>query len=146
MDMLLTKSLLVIVEALPGDNPPLTILPQPMHASSINPLSPIRGIPLQHIACKDAIPSSVLHVDVDVVALHRDHDVQVNLHAMAYTLLDGEGVGFVAPPPARELGEDEEEGDAEHGDGPFPAAGGLRYILGFCLSCDGVSSCHLIQL
>ncbi len=41
----------------------------------------------------------------------------------------------MAPPPPCEFGEDEEEGDGYHGDGPFSAAGGSGYILRFCFGC-----------
>jgi hypothetical protein len=146
MHMLLSKPLLMIMEPLARNNPPLRIFPKPMHTPSINPLPPIRRVLFQHIAREDPIPSSILHIDVDIVALHRNDDVKVDLQVMAYAFFYREGVGFVASPPACEFGEDEKEGDAEHGDGPFSAAGGLRYILGFCLGYEGVSSCHSIQL
>ena len=139
MHMLLPKTFLMIMESLSSDNPPLRIFPQPMHTPSIHPLSPIRWILLQHLTSKNPISSSILHIDVNIGTLHRDHNVQVDLEVMAHALFDREGVGFVAAPPARELGEYEEERYAEHGDGPFPAARCLRYILGFCLSCQGVS-------
>lgn len=51
---------------------------------------------------------------------------------MSNAFFNDEGVRFVAGPPAGEFGEEENEGDAAHGDGPFAAAGGLRYVLGFC--------------
>ena len=116
-----------------------------MHAPSTNPLPPIRWVPFQHIARQNPIPSSILHVDVDIRALHGDHDVHVDLQVVADAFFHREGVCLVSAPPAPELDGDEEEGNAEHGDGPFPAAGGLRYILGFCFGCERVSPVHATQ-
>jgi hypothetical protein len=134
------------MESLSSNDPPLRIFPQPMYTPSIHPLSPICWILLQHLASKNPVPSSILNIDVKIGTLHRDHNVQVDLEVMAHALFDREGVGFVATPPACELGEDEEEGYAEHGDSPFPTARCLRYILGLCFGCEGVSSCSSIQL
>jgi hypothetical protein len=146
MYMLLSKTFLMIMESLSSNNPPLCIFPQPMHTPSVYPLSPIRWILLQHFSSKNPIPSSILNIDVNIGTLHRNHNVQVDLEIMAYALFYREGVSFVAAPPACELGEYEEERDAEHCDSPFPAARCLRYILGLCLGCEWVSSYSSIQL
>ncbi len=48
---------------------------QAMHPLRINPLLPIRRIPLQHIARQDAIARRILNVDVQVAAFHGHHYV-----------------------------------------------------------------------
>lgn len=72
---------------------------------------------------------------MEVAALHGDYDVQVDLEIVADAFFDGEGMRFMPAPPAREFREGEEEGDGYHRHGPFSAAGGFGYILGFCFGC-----------
>lgn len=50
VDMLLSEALLMLMVSLSGDNPSLGILTQPMSPLLINPLTPPRRIPFQHIA------------------------------------------------------------------------------------------------
>lgn len=78
---------------------------------------------------------------MDVWAFHLEHYVEIDLEVVAHAFFHAEGVGLVALPPASEFGEDEEEGDDEHGDGPFSAAGRLGHILGFCFGWRRVSGC-----
>lgn len=134
VDMLLPKALLIIPELQPTlvrVDLALAVPPELVDALGVHPLAPVGRIAMQTLLRHDAVASGVLDVDVDVVARHLDHDVEVDLEFVGDFLLDGEFVGFAAAPPAGDFGPDEEDGDDGHGDGPFAAARGARYILGF---------------
>jgi hypothetical protein len=53
------------------------------------------------------------------------------LQVVPDSLLDREGVLFMAAPPAREFGRYKEEGYYEHSYGPFSAARCAGYVLRF---------------
>ena len=74
-----------------------------MYAFTIHPLRPVGWVARQHRRRQDAVPSSILHVDVQVLASHTDYYVEIDLHGARYALLDGERVGLLAAPPAGEL-------------------------------------------
>lgn len=75
MHVLLPKPLLVLMIPLARNHPALRILPQTMHALGVHPLRPVRRVPLQHIRRQNAVPGRVLHVDVDILARHLEHDI-----------------------------------------------------------------------
>jgi len=101
MHMLLPKSLIMVT--LSGNQPALGILPQSMHALGINPLIPVRRIPLQHICRQYPVARRILNIDVEIHALHLDHDVQIDLEVVPDALLNRECVRLVPPPPACEF-------------------------------------------
>lgn len=106
-----------------------------MHALGIRPLRPDGRVALQTSLGEDAIAGRILDVDVEVVAFHVDDDVEVDLHGVGDSLFDGKGVRFGAAPPAAGFAPEKDEGDDEHGDGPFAAAFGAGYIFWFGFGC-----------
>lgn len=55
------------------------VLLEQMHAPSVDPMAPARGVLAQHVTREDPIARSILHVDVKVVAGHGDDDIEVDL-------------------------------------------------------------------
>lgn len=134
VDVLLAEPFVVAVHRhvpLTRDDTALCVPVQPVYALVVDPVLPRGGLALEAVRGKNAIAGSVLDVDVQVGALHLHDNVHVDLEVMADALFDGKGVLLGAAPPPRQLGPDEDEGDEDHGDGPFAAARGARYILGF---------------
>lgn len=121
--MLLAKALIVgAVPAFASVQLAILTLAESVHALCVNPLVPCRSIALQLVPSKNAITRCVLDVDVEVVAVHLDNDVEVDLHVVPDTLFDGKRVMLGSAPPLAYLGPQEDAGDEEHGDGPFAAA------------------------
>lgn len=131
MNMFLAKPLLMPPRAC--NNTSLAIPSQSMHTFRINPMAPIRRVFLEARGGEDAVAGGVLDVDVEVLALHLDDDVEVDLHAVADALLDGERVRLLAVPPAPQLRPQQDARDDRHDDGPLAAARRARYILRFRL-------------
>lgn len=128
VDVLLAETLLV---ALARDDLAVLVPVEPVGSLYVDPLGPRGGVALELGGGEDAVAGGVLDVDVQVGALHPHDRVQVDLHVVAHTLLDSERVLLGAAPPPRQLGPHEDEGDEDHGDGPFSAARGSGDILGF---------------
>lgn len=132
MHMLLSKPLVMPLQILlPRDHLPVRIPSQLMNPLVVDPVLPNRRVAVQLGSGQDPVARRVLHVDVDVLALHFDDDVEVDVEGVGYALFDGEGVRFRAAPPARGFGPEEDEGDEGDEDGPFAAGGGAGYVLGF---------------
>ena len=115
----------------------LTIPSKLMHTLGIRPLRPNSRVVLQTSFGEDAIARGILDVDIEVVAFHLDDDVEIDLHRLGDALFDGKGVRLGTAPPATSFAPEEDEGDDEHGDGPFAAAFGAGYIFGFGFGCTG---------
>lgn len=113
----------------------LAVAPEPVDPLAIDPVGPGGRVLLQARRGEDAVPGGVLHVHVEVLAVHLHDDVEVDLHAVPDALLDAEGVVLLALPPPRQLGPEEEGRDDDHDDGPFPAARRAGHVLGLCLCC-----------
>lgn len=82
MHMLLSKSLaikLMAVVLLACYDLALVVQVQSVHALAVYPLLPVRWVVHYYIGGEDTVASRVLHVDVYVSALHREHNVQVDL-------------------------------------------------------------------
>lgn len=141
VDVLLAKALLVVAgdaqPALAGVDAAVGVVAELVDALGVDPLGPRGRVALQLGGGEDAIARGVLDVDVDVVALHVDDDVEVDLHVVGDALFDGKVVRLGAAPPAADLGAHEDEGDEDHGDSPLAAAGGAGDVLGFSLGCVG---------
>ncbi len=112
------------------------VLPQAVRGPAL-PLLPRRGVALERLAGEDAVPGSVLHVDVEVHAFHRDDDVEVQLQRVRDALLDAEGVRRGAGPPAQRLGPDQVAACQQQDDGPGAAAAGPGEVGGFGFGCGG---------
>lgn len=93
-----------------------------MHALAVLPLGPAGVVLLQHLARQDEVAGGVLHVDVQVVAVHGDDHVEVDLQRVPDALLDAELVRLVAAVPAPELGEGEQRARQQQDHGPLSAA------------------------
>ena len=106
-----------------------------VHALGINPVAPGRRVARQHVPGKDAVTASVLDVDVQVAAFHGEDDVEVDLELVGDALFDAEEVGFVAMVPAEELGEGEEGGDYDEGEGSIAARGAAAGVGGLGFRC-----------
>ena len=114
--------------------PTVKLMHAPIH---INPMAPIRRVPVQEVASKDAIPAGVLDVDVQIGAEHGDDDVEVYLQVVGDAFFDAEEVGFVAGVPATEFGEGEHGGDYDEEEGRVAACGGATGVGWFCLGWGG---------
>ena len=84
---------------------PIILPAQAMYTPSVPPLSPARLVLGQHLPREDQIAGCVLHVDVQVGAVHRHDDVQVDLHRVAHSLLHHVLVRFVPAMPPPEFGQ-----------------------------------------
>lgn len=121
--MLLAKALIVgAVPAFTSVQLAILTLAEPVHALCVNPLVPGRGIALQLVSSENAVTRCVLDVDVEVIAVHLDNNVEVDLHVVPDTLFDGKRVMLSSAPPLAYLGPQEDGGDEEHGNGPFAAS------------------------
>lgn len=103
VDVLLPKAFLV---ALARDNLAVLVSVEPVVALDVDPLGPGGRVALELGGGEDAIAGGVLDVDMQVGALHPYDRVQVDLHIVAHTLLDGERMLLGAAPPPRQLGPD----------------------------------------
>lgn len=138
MHVLLTKALFVAMQrhpALASDNAALCVAVELVDALVVDPVRPDGGLALEPVRSQDSVARGILHVDVEVGALHAHHHVHVDLQVVAHTLLDRERVVLGAAPPARELRPYEDSGYEDHRNGPFAAARGSGYVLGFGLGC-----------
>lgn len=136
VNMLLPETLILIPKVLPSStSADLAVLipPELMHPLLVHPLVPASALPSQLVGRENTIARGVLDVDVQISALHTDDDVEVDLHLVRDSLLDGEVVCFVAAPPAGDFGPEEDDGDDGHCDRPLAAAGGAGDIFGFRL-------------
>lgn len=98
------------------------ILPLPLQRiHPLDPLSPVRCVLGQHVAREYAVARSVLHVDVEVGAEHRDYDVEVYLQVVGYALFNAEEMRFVAGIPAAQLGEGQHGADYDQEKGRVAA-------------------------
>lgn len=132
MHMFLPETFVMTLEIpLARVHPSLGIPTQLVNPLVVNPVLPHRRIAMELGSSQDPVAGSVLHVDVDVLALHLDDDVEVDIQRMGDALFDGEGVRFGAAPPPGGFGPEEDQGDEADEDGPFAAGGGAGYVLGF---------------
>lgn len=130
MNMLFAKTL--VVSRVPANarvELAILVLAELVHALFINPLAPGGGLASQLVRSKDAIPRGILDVDVQIVAVHLDDDVEINLHVMPDAPLNGKRMRLDSAPPAAKLSPYEYAGDEEHGNSPFSATRRLRHIL-----------------
>ena len=95
------------------------------------PLHPRRGILLQRHTRQYSVSTRVLHVDMQVLALHLDDDVEIDLQIMADALLHAERVRRVAHPPSSQLGAREPDAGEDEHDGPDAARVGLFGVRRF---------------
>ncbi len=143
--LLLLALLVVVVEgagAGAGDGAAVLVDAELVDAALVDPLLPGGGVLLEAGGGEDAVAGGVLHVDVQVLALHAHDHVQVQLHAVPDALLDRERVRLLAPPPPRQLAPHQYARYHRDDDGPLASARRLRHVLGFRLRCRrrGVSS------
>lgn len=130
MDMLLAKAFVVFrVPAKARVELAIFVLAELVHALLINPLAPGGGLAGQLVRGENAISRGILDVDVQIVAVHLDNYIQINLHVVPDTPLDGERMRLGAAPPATKLSPHEDAGYEEHGNGPFSATRCLCHIL-----------------
>jgi hypothetical protein len=112
VNVLLAETLIFIlwiVVSLASDYSALTIPSKLVNTLVVGPLSPKSLIGTEALGCHDSIARSILNVDMDIVAVHLDHNIQVDLHFPRDTGLDFEVVGLGAAPPAGKLTPDEDE-------------------------------------
>lgn len=140
--MLLAEAILMLDQVLPasaGHDSALGIPAKLMHALLVDPIAPIRRVPAKLGGGQDAIAGSILHVDMQVGALHLDHHVEVHLHLVRDAFFHGKVAVLLAVPPARRLGPDEDEGENRHRNRPLSATRCPRHILRLCLGFYFVS-------
>lgn len=140
VDVLLAEALVVglglgAAVAGAGDGAAVLVDAELVDALGVDPLLPGGGVLLEAGGGEDAVPRGVLHVDVQVLARHAHHDVQVDLQAVPDPLLDRERVVLLPAPPPRQLAPHQDERDHRDHHRPLAAAGRLRYVLGFRLGC-----------
>jgi len=119
--------------------PPSLILPipAPLHFLRVHPHRPGRGVLAQHVPSEDAIARGVLHVDVQVGALHVHDGVEVDLQGVRDAFFDAELLRLAAGVPAAELGEGEEGGEEDEEEGGVAAGGGAAGVGRFGFRCRG---------
>ena len=113
---------------------------QPVHLVDVDPVPPIGCVFAEHITRQYTIAAGILHVDVQIWALHRHHDVEVDLQVVGDALLHAKEVGFVAGVPASQLGEGEDRGNYDEGEGSVAAGGAATGIGGFGFGWKGEES------
>lgn len=103
------------------------------------PRAPLRGILLEDLPSEHTVTRGILHVDVQVVAVHLDHDVEVHLQRAADALLDAEAVVRRALEPAACLGDKKRDGGDDEKEHPSAAAAASGQVggFGFCLEGGG---------
>lgn len=130
MNVLFAKALIVSrVPAHARVKLAILVLAELVHALFINPLAPSGGLAGQLVCSKDAISRGILDVDVQVVAVHLDDNVHIDLHVVPDAPFNSKRMGLCSAPPAAKLSPDEYAGDEEHGNSPFSTARRLRHIL-----------------
>lgn len=130
MDMLFAKAFVVSrVPAKARVELAILVLAELMHALLINPLGPGGGLAGQLVRGENAISRGILDIDVQIVAVHLDDDVEIDLHVMADAPFDSKRVRLDTAPPAAELSPHEDAGDEEHSNSPFSATRRLCHIL-----------------
>lgn len=80
--MLLPKALVAACQVLPagtGVDSPLAVSAEPVDAPAVDPLAPSGRVVLQAQSGENAVARGVLHVHMEVTALHSHHDVEVDL-------------------------------------------------------------------
>lgn len=132
--MFLAETLIVLPSrgiAFASNQSPLLIPVQSVHSLQVDPLGPDGGIAVQPRCGEDAIAGCVLDVDVEIVALHLDHNVEVDIQLVRNALLHLECVHLCAAPPSANLGPEEDDADYGHCYRPFSAAGCVFNVLRF---------------
>ena len=104
------------------------------------PLRPVRGVVAQEVARKCAVAGGVLHVDAQVGAAHSYDNVQIYLHVVRDTFLDGEGLDGRAGIPACNLGPGEVYACENKGYCPCGGIAPLDEVCLFSLGCRGLIS------
>lgn len=130
MNMLFAKAL--VVSRVPTNarvELAILVLAELVHALFVNPLAPGGGLASQLVRSKDAISRGILDVDVQIVAVHLDDNIEIDLHVVPYAPFNCKRMGLSSAPPAAELIPHEYAGDEEHGNSPFSTTRRLRHIL-----------------
>lgn len=143
VNVLLTETLLLVTQVVPArlsNDPALAVPSKLVHALAVNPLRPEGLVAMETLRSHDSIARCVLHVYVNIIALHSHHNVEVDLQLTTNTRLDLKVVRLGAAPPPGDLTPDEDQGDDGYGDCPFSAARGSLDILRFRLGCFNVSA------
>ena len=82
-----------------------------MHAfGRIDPVTAQRPVSCQHVPGEDSVPTGILHVHMEICAVHGHDDVEVDLQVAGNALFDGEIVRFLSGVPAADLSECEDGG------------------------------------
>lgn len=76
---------------------------------------------------------------MEVVTIHGDDDVEVDLHLMGDALFDGEEVRFMAAVPPEKLADREKEGGEDKDEGGIATGGGAAGVGGFGFGWRGKS-------
>lgn len=136
MNMLFAKALVVFrVPANTRVQLAILVLAELVHALFINPLAPGGGLASQLVRSKNAISRGILDVDVQIVAVHLDDDVEIDLHVVPDAPFNSKRMGLDPAPPAAQLSPHENAGDEEHGNSPLSTTRRLRHILRLGFSC-----------
>jgi len=100
-------------------------------------LVPIGRIFLQHLASKNTVAGSILNVNMEIAALHRDHKIHVQLQCVRNALLHAECMGRSSGKPSRRFGPAQIKGDNNQGNSPWPSRGSTDLIGSFRFGCEG---------
>lgn len=119
----------------PGDG--VRALTQSMRALAV--LREVGGILPEQVSRQCPVACRILHVDVEVRALHCDDDIDVYLHVVGDALLYGEGLRGLAGPPSRYLGPGKVDACAEEEDGPRGGVAALGEVRLLCLGYEVLS-------
>ena len=136
VNVLLAETLFLIVIlglviSITSNDSALAIPSKLVNALVVGPLSPKSLVETQLLGRHDSITRSILDVNMEIIAVHLNHNIQVNLHLPRDTSLDFEVVRLDAAPPAAKLTPDKDERDDGHGDSPFSTSGCSLNVLRF---------------
>ena len=71
----------------------------------VRPQLPARVFSSQHLRGENPIAGSILHVDAQIIAAHRNYKIQIHLKLMRHTFLHAEMMVFRASEPREKFGD-----------------------------------------
>lgn len=110
VNVFLAETLILVlwlVVSLPGADSTLAIPSKSVNALVVGPLPPESPVSAKTLSRHDAIARSILDVNMNIIALHLDYNVQVDLQFSRNTSLNLEVVRLSSTPPATKLTPDE---------------------------------------
>ena len=102
-----------------------------VHLLRIDPHGPVGGIFLEQVPREDTVAAGVLDVYVQILALHGDDGVEVDLESLRDAFFDAELLRLGARVPPPKLAEGEEKAEERKDERGVPAGGSTARVGGF---------------